>query len=130
MALIGSLIGSLLKSGSLTLISPDGSRNTYGPGGGKSLTVRFADRKVSFDIARNPRLAFGEAYMDGRLTIEGSARDAADLSEFTRRLRASVWFGEIPHPNYERADSKTRDREDTQRHLTWKLSDVAVRRWN
>lgn len=66
---------------------------------------------------------------DGRLTIEGSARDAADLSEFTRRLRASVWFGEITHPNYERADSKTRDREDTQRHLTWKL-DVAVRRWN
>ena len=66
---------------------------------------------------------------DGRLTIEGSARDAADLSEFTRRLRASVWFGEITHPNYERADSKSRDREDTQRHLTWKL-DVAVRRWN
>ena len=80
MAFIGSLIGSLLKSGSLTLISPDGSRNTYGPGGGKSLTVRFADRKVPFDIARNPRLAFGEAYMDGRLTIEdGTILDLMEL---------------------------------------------------
>ncbi len=66
---------------------------------------------------------------DGRLALEGSARDAADLSEFTRRLRASVWFGEITHPNYERADGNSRGREDTQRNLTWKL-DVAVRRWN
>jgi Tfp pilus assembly protein PilN len=65
---------------------------------------------------------------DGRLAIEGAARDAADLAEFTRRLRASVWFGEITHPNYERTDNQ-RGREDTQRHLTWKL-DVAVRRWN
>ena len=80
MALIASLIGSLLKSGSLTLISPDGTRNTYGPGGGKSLSVRFADRKVAFDIARNPRLAFGEAYMDGRLTIEdGTILDLMEL---------------------------------------------------
>jgi Tfp pilus assembly protein PilN len=66
---------------------------------------------------------------DGRLAIEGSARDAADLAEFTRRLRASVWFGEITHPNYERADATQRGRDDTQRHLTWKI-DVAVRRWN
>ena len=27
-------------------------------------------RKVAFDIVRNPRLGFGEAYMDGRLIIE------------------------------------------------------------
>lgn len=65
---------------------------------------------------------------EGRLAIEGSARDAADLSEFTRRLRASVWFGDITHPNYERVDA-TRNKADTQRHLTWKV-DVAVRRWN
>jgi Tfp pilus assembly protein PilN len=64
---------------------------------------------------------------DGRLKIEGMARDAADLSEFTRRLRASVWFGDITHPDYERAS----DQKDkgAQRNLTWKL-DVAVLRWN
>ncbi len=64
------------------------------------------------------------------LTIEGAARDAADLSEFTRRLRASVWFGEITHPDYERvAETKRNDEAEEHRHLTWKL-DVAVRRWN
>jgi len=34
------------------------------------VTVRVHDKKVAFDIARNPKLVFGEAYMDGRLTIE------------------------------------------------------------
>ncbi len=67
---------------------------------------------------------------EGRLTIEGSARDAADLAELTRRLRASVWFGEITHPNYERATTTSnRGGAAAQRTLTWKL-DVAVRRWN
>ena len=70
MSLIGRLIGKLLKRGSITVIFPDGGRETYGPGGGKALTIRFRDRKVVFDILRNPRLGFGEAYMDGRLVIE------------------------------------------------------------
>ena len=36
-----------------------------------ALTVRFTDRRVPLDLARNPRLGLGEAYMDGRLVIEG-----------------------------------------------------------
>jgi cyclopropane-fatty-acyl-phospholipid synthase len=80
MSLIGRLLGTLLTTGSITLVEPGGSRATYGPGGGAHLTVRFADRKVAFDIARNPRLGFGEAYMDGRLTIEdGTILDLMSL---------------------------------------------------
>ena len=80
MALINRLIGTLLTKGSLTLVSPDGSRQTYGPGGGKPLTVRFTDKRVAFDLVRNPRLAFGEAYMDGRLIIEdGTILDLLEL---------------------------------------------------
>jgi cyclopropane-fatty-acyl-phospholipid synthase len=70
MALIERLAGQLVRKGRLTLIMPDGGRKTYGPGGGKSVTVRLADRKVAFDIARNPRLGLGEAYMNGRAVIE------------------------------------------------------------
>jgi cyclopropane-fatty-acyl-phospholipid synthase len=69
-ALIGKLIGQLLKRGSLTIIYPSGSRAAYGPGGGENITIRLHDRRVAFEIVRNPRLGFGEAFMDGRLTIE------------------------------------------------------------
>ncbi|MCX4240278.1 PilN domain-containing protein [Paraliomyxa miuraensis] len=61
----------------------------------------------------------------GLLVIEGGARDATDLSEFTRRLRASARFGRVSHPNFERVDAKGKD----EPHLTWKL-DVEVKQWD
>src|SRR4051794_30715773 len=80
MSLIGTLVDKLLAKGSITLIRPGGKAETYGPGGGKHLTIRFADKKVPFDILRNPRLGLGEAYMDGRLTIEdGTILDLLEL---------------------------------------------------
>jgi cyclopropane-fatty-acyl-phospholipid synthase len=76
MSIIGRLVDKLLTRGSITLITPGKPPRTYGPGGGQHLTVRFLDRKVGFDIIRNPRLGFGEAYMNGRLIIEdGSILD-------------------------------------------------------
>lgn len=62
---------------------------------------------------------------NGTLAIEGSARDATDLAEFTRRLRASARFGSIKHPDFNRVD----DKKGEQASLEWKL-DVAVRRWD
>ena len=80
MAVISRLIGALLTRGRVTLIQPDGRREVYGPGGGKELTVRFADNRVAFDLVRNPRLKVGEAYMDGRLIIEdGTILDLLEL---------------------------------------------------
>uniref|UniRef100_UPI0017C0097D SAM-dependent methyltransferase n=1 Tax=Sphingomonas sp. TaxID=28214 RepID=UPI0017C0097D len=71
MAMTGRLIERLLKRGAITVVAADGKRTTYGPGGGMSLTIRFKDRKVPFELMRNPRLGLGETYMDGRLAIEG-----------------------------------------------------------
>jgi cyclopropane-fatty-acyl-phospholipid synthase len=80
MSLIGSLIDKLLTKGSITLKTPGKPAQTYGPGGGKHLTVRFTDRKVGFDIAKNPRLGIGETYMDGRLVIEdGTILDLLEM---------------------------------------------------
>ena len=87
MSLIGRLLGTLLKTGSLTLVEPGGKRATYGPGGAPHLTVRFTDRRVAFDIVRNPRLGFGEAYMDGRLIIE----DGSILDLMTLIVGANRW---------------------------------------
>jgi cyclopropane-fatty-acyl-phospholipid synthase len=86
MSLIGRLIGKLLKRGSITVVMPDGSRATYGPGGGKALTIRLRDRKVVFDLIRNPRLGLGEAYMDERLVIEdGTILDLMELITSSNR---------------------------------------------
>ena len=80
MALIDTLLGKVLTEGRLTIVTPDGKSATYGPSVGALLTIRVTDRKVLFDIARNPRLGLGEAYMDGRLVIEdGSILDLMEL---------------------------------------------------
>jgi cyclopropane-fatty-acyl-phospholipid synthase len=80
MSLIGRLVDKLLTKGSITLLRPGKAPETLGRGGGKHLKVRFADRKVGFDIVKNPRLGLGEAYMDGRLIIEdGTILDLLEL---------------------------------------------------
>ncbi|MEO6225245.1 MAG: cyclopropane-fatty-acyl-phospholipid synthase family protein [Sphingomicrobium sp.] len=103
MSLIGKLIDKLLTAGSITLLRPGKPPRTYGRGGGKHLTVRFTDRKVAFDIIRNPALALGEAYMDGRLVIE----DGTILDLLTLVVGANRW--EDGRPN-QRLISRTAER--------------------
>jgi cyclopropane-fatty-acyl-phospholipid synthase len=80
MSLIGKLIDRLLAQGSITLLLPGQEPAIYGPGGGKDLRVHATDRRVPFDIARNPRLGVGETYMDGRLIIEnGTILDLLEM---------------------------------------------------
>ncbi len=80
MSLIGRFIDQLLPVGSITVIEPNGHKGTYGPGGGQQVTVRLHDRRVGLEIFRNPRLKFGELYMDGRVTIEdGTILDLLEL---------------------------------------------------
>ena len=87
MALIDNLLGKLIRKGRLTVIMPDGKSRSFGPGDGDALTVRLADRKTAFAIARNPRLGVGEAYMDGRITIEDG--DILDLMQLV--VGANRW---------------------------------------
>ena len=89
MSLIGKLVDRLLSKGSITLKLPGKEPRTYGRGGGKHLTVRFTDRKVGFDIVRNPRLGIGETYMDGRLIIE----DGTILDLLEMITGANPWEG-------------------------------------
>lgn len=80
MSLIGRMVDKLLTKGSITLKLPGHAPETYGAGGGKHLTVRFTDRKVAFDILKNPHLGIGEAYMDGRVIIEdGTILDLLEM---------------------------------------------------
>jgi cyclopropane-fatty-acyl-phospholipid synthase len=87
MSLIGRLVDKLLPEGSLTLKLPGKEPRTYGRGGGKHLTLRFTDRRVAFEILKNPRLGIGEVYMNGRLIIEDGTM--LDLLELV--FRANPW---------------------------------------
>ena len=80
MSLIGSLVDKLLKAGSITVSMPGRPPQTFGPGGGRQLAIRLADRTTALKLVRNPRLAVGEAYMDGRLVIEdGTILDLLEM---------------------------------------------------
>ena len=87
MALIETLVGQIIRKGRLTILMPGSEPLLFGPGGEPALTVRIADKRTAFAIARNPRVGLGEAYMDGRLHIEDG--DILDLLELA--TAANPW---------------------------------------
>jgi cyclopropane-fatty-acyl-phospholipid synthase len=87
MTLIERLVGQIIRKGRLTILMPGSEPLLFGPGGEPALTVRIADKRTAFAIARNPRVGLGEAYMDGRLHIEDG--DILDLLELA--TAANPW---------------------------------------
>ncbi|MEQ1754418.1 MAG: cyclopropane-fatty-acyl-phospholipid synthase family protein [Micropepsaceae bacterium] len=74
------LIGMLRKiitSGRLTIVGSDGAVTDIGDMTCSPITLKLHDKWVAFDLLRDPNLAFGEAYMNGRMTIENG--DIGDL---------------------------------------------------
>ena len=73
------LLGERITGGTLTVITPDGERTRLG-NGEPEVVARIRDKAALVRLLRHPRLAFGELYMDGRLTIEeGSLLDLLTL---------------------------------------------------
>jgi cyclopropane-fatty-acyl-phospholipid synthase len=85
MWLLGKMLRRLVRKGELIVIDHDGKSYRFGapdpPHG--PITVRLTDRRAAFDIAKDPRLGAGEAYMDGRLIVE-DGKDIRDLLLFAR----------------------------------------------
>ncbi len=81
--LLASVLKRVVKAGSLRLVDWDGRRIDFGEATANPLTMRLHDRRVAFDILRNPQLTLGEAYMDGRLSVEGGS--IADLMALLAR---------------------------------------------
>jgi cyclopropane-fatty-acyl-phospholipid synthase len=74
--MLNRLFHSIIRQGSLTLITADGSRRTFGSGS-PSVAIKLHDARALWELVLNPELKFGELYMDGRLTAEGC--DIADV---------------------------------------------------
>jgi len=78
--MFAALLNKVFKKGTLTVIWPDGSVGTYGSGLPKA-AIRVRGRGTLLAIALRPDLAFGEAYMDGRVTVEeGTIADVLELA--------------------------------------------------
>ena len=80
MALLDPILKPLIRSGSLRVIDWKGASTDYGDGSGKGVAVRIHDRATAWRLLLNPQMEGGEAYMQGRLTIEeGTLYDFLDL---------------------------------------------------
>jgi cyclopropane-fatty-acyl-phospholipid synthase len=81
MRLLDFLLDRIIVAGRLTVVWPDGSSTTYaGALPGPAARLRVHDRAAATRIALNPELRFGEAWMDGTITVEdGSLYNLLDL---------------------------------------------------
>ena len=79
--LVSSLLHALVGKGQLTIVDAAGRRHVFGEGGSDLRVVaRLHDRSLPWKLALAPSLALGEAYMDGRFTIEsGSLRQFLEI---------------------------------------------------
>jgi cyclopropane-fatty-acyl-phospholipid synthase len=73
MRIFDRVLKRLVTKGQLTVIYHDGRSITVGTPDPTlpTIALRFADAKVPMDIIRDPRLGIAEAYIDGRVGIEG-----------------------------------------------------------
>lgn len=70
------LLRQVVATGSLAFIDANGVRRDYGDGTGPGVVVKLHDRRVEWALGIDPSLAFGEAFMSGRLLLErGSIYD-------------------------------------------------------
>ena len=80
MQILPRLLRRVVQVGSLTLIGPDGTSETFGgTTPGPSVTIRINDPTLDRKLLLNPELRFAEAYMDGGLDVAPE-----DLREFLR----------------------------------------------
>lgn len=87
MRLLDRMLAGHVKRGELTVIDHDGRAWRYGAPDPelRPVTVRLADRRVPFRIARDPALGTAEAFMEGTLTVEQG--EIIDLILIVRRNR-------------------------------------------
>ncbi len=84
------LLERTVRTGNLTVIDAQGNTARFGDGTGKAVTVRLLDRRLEWELAIDPMLRLGEAYMDGRLRMEsGRIYDLLDVT--LQNLKGRNW---------------------------------------
>jgi cyclopropane-fatty-acyl-phospholipid synthase len=87
--LLAAVLSRVLGEGQLTVIDATGrSHQIRGARKGPAVTIRVHTWWTGVRLALRPRLAFGEAYMDGLLTVENG--DVYDLLDLLGRNMAAL----------------------------------------
>ena len=88
--LLAKVLSRVLGEGQLTIIDAAGkAHRIQGAKPGPAVTMRVHDRWTGVRLLLRPRLAFGEAYMDGTLTVENGG-DIYDLLDLLGRNMAAL----------------------------------------
>ncbi|HXJ01118.1 MAG TPA: cyclopropane-fatty-acyl-phospholipid synthase family protein [Micropepsaceae bacterium] len=88
--MLRTLLGHLIEHGTLKVIWPNGKIDAFGTGGPRA-TVKLHGWLTPWVIGFRPDLAFGEAYMDGHLTVEeGTITDVLEI------VIANLGMGRLP----------------------------------
>jgi cyclopropane-fatty-acyl-phospholipid synthase len=99
MWLLNVVFKNLIQTGTLVVIDAHGRRHEYAGKPGPQVTLRLHDHAVANYVARNPALHAGEAYMDGRLTVEdGAIYDLLDLAAINAHDRPLTPIDPIVRP--------------------------------
>jgi len=88
------MLRRIVRKGHLRIVDSKGRPYELGELERPALTIKIRDRATERALLFNPQLAFGEAYMDGRLTVEGG-----DIAQFldllTRNLEGGFGGGHL-----------------------------------
>jgi cyclopropane-fatty-acyl-phospholipid synthase len=70
MRILPALLRKLIRNHHLIVIGASGEQHDFGAEDEQPVVVRLRDPATERSLVLNPQLALGEAYMDGRLTVE------------------------------------------------------------
>jgi cyclopropane-fatty-acyl-phospholipid synthase len=94
--LLARFLDGIIDEGDFGLIDAGGKTHRFGNGAHPRVTIRLHDRATERRLLMNPRIAAGEAYMDGTLTIEeGTLYDLIDLIGRNIETFEGHWFSEL-----------------------------------
>lgn len=94
--LLARFLGAVIDQGEFTLIDARGRAYNFGDGAAPRVAIRLHDKATERRLLLNPRLAAGEAYMEGTLTIEeGTLYDLIDLIGLNIEAFEHHWYSDL-----------------------------------
>lgn len=121
--LLDEVYSRVIRKGSLNIIDAFGKTHRYGDYGSPCVTIRLTDPTLHHKLALNPQLFIGEAYMDGKLTIEeGSLKDFFEIlfsntaTKIPHGWLRTVEVGNFLMRNFQQLNSVTRSNKNVKHH--------------